>query len=254
MKAMTCSSFRDEMTREWSGITTTRGSAEVLTRWSAAEPALARFAGLAEVVDAIAVPIGQSYDASLEIAQAVIRVAGEDIFARRLMLQVMAPILSKECFKSSQLLRAQGVVVDDSEIVTLVLGAATDAIAAVAGTTVGWPLRDLRRRTIKRITRRRERLVRNARELVDEVPDAAAPVAERSPAELLAATLDLAISKGIVSSEDARLVWASSHEGETSFSLAAGDRREAERLRRRRSRAQRRMADRCAELEEAIAV
>ena len=245
------------MTREWSGITTTRGSAEALTRWSAAEPALAGFAGLAEVVDAIAVPIGQSYDASLEIAQSVIRVAAEDILARRLMLQVMAPILSKECFKSSQLLRAQGVVVDDAEIVTLVLGAATDAtdaIAAVAGTTVGWPLRDLRRRTIKRITRRRDRLVRNARELVDEVPDVAAPMAERSPAELLAATLDLAISKGIVSTEDAQLVWASSHEGETSFSLAAGDRREAERLRRRRSRAQRRMADRCAELEEAIAV
>ena len=113
MKAMTCSSFRDEMTREWCGITTRRGSTEALTRWSAAEPALAGFAGLAEVVDAIAVPIGQSYDASLEIAQAVIRVAVGDILARRLMLQVMAPILSKECFKSSQLLRAQGVVVED---------------------------------------------------------------------------------------------------------------------------------------------
>ena len=129
---MTCSSFRDEMTREWPGITATRGSAEALSRWSAAETALAGFAGLAEVVDAIAVPIGQAYDASLEIAQAVIRVAAEDILARRLMRQVMAPILSKECFRSSQLLRAQGVVVNDSEIVTLVHGAATDAIAAVA--------------------------------------------------------------------------------------------------------------------------
>lgn len=125
MKAMTCSSFRDEMIREWSGITTTRGSAAALGRWSAAEPALDGFAGLAEVVDAIAVPIGQSYDASLEIAQAVIRVAAEDILARHLMLQVMAPILSKECFKSSHLLRAQGVVVDDSEIVTLVPSAAS---------------------------------------------------------------------------------------------------------------------------------
>ena len=242
------------LTAEWNMTVRTRGSSDVLRRWAASEPPIARFRGLNEVVDAIAVPIGQSYDESIEIAQAIVRLAAVDSLAQRLMLQVMAPILTKECFKSAQILRSLGVRVDDAEIVTMVLGAATDSITAVAGSTIGWPLRDLRRRTIKRIVRRRDRLVRNARELVDTVPDAAAPPEERSPAALLKATLDLAIAKGIVSTEDAHLVWSSSHHGETSFTLANGDPREAERLRRRRSRAQRRMAERSAELREVIAV
>lgn len=254
MKSATCSSVREVLAHEWATIVKTRGSSAVIRRWAALEPSIARFRDLDDIVNAIAVPIGQSYNESIEIAQAVIRLSGDDQMAQRLMLQVMAPILTKECFKSSQILRSLGVRVDDAEIVTIVLGAASDAIAAVAGTTIGWPLRDLRRRTIKRIVLRRDRLVRNARELVDEMPDGPAAEAERSPAEVLKATLDLAITKGIVSPEDADLVWSSSHHGETSFTLAKGDRREAERLRRRRSRAQRRMAERSAELREVIAV
>jgi len=74
------------------------------------------------------------------------------------------------------------------------------------------------------------------------------------PAVLLARTLRLAVGKGIVSADDATLVWASTHLGETSLSLACGDVREAERLRRRRSRAQQRLARHSAELLEAIAV
>ncbi len=254
MRSTTCSSVHESLTREWAVTVKTRSSGGVVQRWAALEPSIGRFRNLDDIVKAIAVPIGQSYDESIEIAQAVIRLSAADPLAQRLMLQVMAPILTKECFKSSQILRSLGVRVDDAEIITMVLGAATDAIAAVAGSTIDWPLRDLRRRTIKRIVRRRDRLVRNSRELADEIPEAAAASTEQSPAELLKATLDLAITKGIVSSDDAALVWSSSHHGETSFTLANGDRREAERLRRRRSRAQRRMAERSAELIEAIAV
>ncbi|MCP3859390.1 MAG: hypothetical protein GY704_07035 [Phycisphaeraceae bacterium] len=201
-------------------------------------------------------PIGIAQDRSVAVTQAVIRLAGTDELARRLLLHVMAPILVKEMFRTLAVLRLAKVEVDDPEVISVVLSSATDAVASVAGSTLEWPLRNLHRRFAKRLVRRREKLIAEVRERLEFLPeqDGVAPVLEPSPAVLLAETLELAVSRGIVSRDDARLVWASTHQGETSFTLAGGDQREAERLRKRRTRAQQRLAARSSELVEVIAV
>ena len=255
MRKVVCNNFGSVLREEWTVISTGRWARARLRRWSEAEPALAELGSLSEVVDAIAVPIGHPKEFSLAVTQALVRLAADDPLATRLLLQVMIPILAKECFRSLRILESQGVRVEDSELVTVVLGSATDAIASLAGSTPDWPLRILRRRTIIRIVRCRDHLVANSRELAAErLPDVASPVATSPPAVVLARTLRLAVGKGIVSADDAQLVWVSTHRGETSLSLAQGDVREAERLRRRRSRAQRRLADHRAELLEVMAV
>ncbi len=256
MKHMACRELSAALGDEWRHIASERRSGDRLTAWSMAEPDLAGLGSLSDVVDVIAVPIGIPHERSVAVTQAVIRLAEDDPLARRLLLQVMAPILVKEMFRTLAVLRLAKVEVDDSEVISVVLGSATDAIASVAGSTLEWPLRNLHRRLIKRLVRRRERLIAEARERLEFLPeqDCVAPVPEQSPAVLLAQTLELAVSRGIVSGDDARLVWASAFEGETSFTLAAGNQREAERLRKRRTRAQQRLAARRSELVEVIAV
>lgn len=255
MRQATCNTFGTAMREEWSTISTGRWARARFRRWVEAEPLLGEIGSMEGTVSAIGVPLGHSADLSVEVTQAVLRLAVEDPLAVRLVLHVMVPILAKESFKSLRLLQAQNVRVPDAEVVTMVLGAATDAIASFAGSETAFPLRTLRDRTIRRIRRRRDRIVRDARELViEELPEVATSPSAKPAAMLLAETLRLAVGKGIVTEEDAHLVWASAHHGETSMSLAGGNRTEAERLRRRRSRAQRRMAEHRGELVEVMAV
>lgn len=240
---------------EWAQVSSERRSRDIVRRWAEVEPALDGLVSLREVADAISVPLGRSQEESIAITQAVIRLAGSDAMARRLLLHVMLPISMKECFRTVDVVRMSRVAVDDAEIAAIVLGATHDAIAAVAGSTIEFPLRNLHRRMAKRLVRRREKLIAEAREVAGYVAgDRAAVAVEVEPAELLASTLSVAIERGIVSLDDARLVWATSHEDETSFSLADGDRRESERLRRRRSRARQRLVAHRCELVDAVAV
>ncbi len=255
MRTVTCSSFGAVMREEWSVISSGRWAKTRHRHWIEAEPILGDLGSVTDVADAISIPIGHSREFSLAVTQAVFRLAVEDPLATRLILHVMVPMLAKECFKSLQIIESQGVRLDDSEIITIVLGSASDAIASLVGSEQPFPLRILRQRTIKRISRRRQRLISNLLELTTETPiERSSPIPEKPPAVLLARTLQLAVGKGIVSPDDARLVWASTHRGETSMTLAGGDKREAERLRRRRSRAQRRLVESRSELLEAIAV
>ena len=256
MREAACNSFGAALRDEWSVISSGRWARARLRRWVEEEPVLGDFMSLGEVVEAIAVPVGHSAELSVEVTRAVLRLAVEDPLASRLLLQVMVPIMAKECFRSLRILQSQAIAVDDAELVTLVLGSAADAIASLAGLHRVYPLRVLRQRTLKRVERRRDQLIAHARELSseDRMVHVAAPEPSVPPAVLLARTLRVAVGKGIVSAQDASLVWASVHRGETSLSLAAGDAREAERLRRRRSRAQRRLAQHRSDLVEAIAI
>lgn len=257
MKDMACRELRSALSDEWHHIGSQRRSRDELERWSRVEPDLVGLGSLQEVVEVIAAPIGVPQERSVAVTQAVIRLAGTEPLARRLLLQVMAPILVKEMFRTLAVLRLAKVEyeVDDSEVISVVLGSATDAIASAAGSTLEWPLRNLHRRLTKRLVRRREKLIAEVRERLEFLPeqDSVASAPEQSPAVLLAQTLELAVSRGIVSGDDARLVWASTFHGETSFTLAEGDQREAERLRKRRTRAQQRLAARRTELVEVIA-
>lgn len=256
MKHMACRELSAALADEWRHTASERRSGDRLAAWSTAEPDLIGLSSLNDVVDVIAVPIGIPQERSVAVTQAVIRLADDDPLARRLLLQVMAPILVKEMFRTLAVLRLAKVEVDDTEVISVVLGSATDAIASAAGSTLEWPLRNLHRRLTKRLVRRREKLIAEVRERLEFLPeqDCEAPVSEPSSAVLLAQTLELAVSRGIVSGDDAHLVWASVFEGETSFTLAAGNAREAERLRKRRTRARQRLAARRRELVELIAV
>ncbi len=256
MKNMACRELSAALGDEWRHIASERRSRDQLTEWTTAEPDLAGLGSLQETVDAIAVPIGIHHERSVAVTQSVIRLAGTDPLARRLLLQVMAPILVKEMFRTLAVLRLAKVEVDDTEVISLVLSAANDAIASAAGSTLEWPLRNLHRRLTKRLVRRREKLIADTRETLRFLPeqDCVAPVPDESSAVLLAQTLELAVARKIVSGDDARLVWASTFEGETSFTLADGNEREAERLRKRRTRAQQRLAARRSELVQVIAV
>jgi len=255
MKAMACKELGSALNSEWAAISSKRRSRERLCAWSEAEPDLDGLTSLQQVVEAIAVPLGMPAEESIAITKAVVRLAATDQIASRLLFQVMVPMMMKEIYRSLDVVRMCRVSIEETEIISLVLVATNDAIASVAGSTLEWPLRNLHRRMVKRLIRRREKLIANARELLEYLPsEQPAPPEEATAAELLAETLDLATTKGIVSSDDARLVWASSYWDETSFTLARGDRREAERLRRRRSRAQQRLAVHRVELVEVIAV
>lgn len=257
MKDIACRELSAALRDEWRHIGSQRRSRDQLEGWSQVEPDLVGLGSLQEVVDVIAVPVGVPLERSVAVTQAVIRLAQTEPLARRLLLQVMAPILVKEMFRTLAVLRLAKVEydVDDSEVISVVLGSATDAIASAAGSTLEWPLRNLHRRLTKRLVRRREKLIAEVRERLEFLPeqDSVASTPEQSPAVLLAQTLELAVSRGIVSGDDARLVWASTFHGKTSFTLAEGDQREAERLRKRRTRAQQRLAARRTELVEVIA-
>ena len=69
------------------------------------------------------------------------------------------------------MLRLAKVEVDDTEVICVVLGSTTDAIASVAGSTLEWPLRNLHRRLTKRLVRRREKLIAETRERLEFLPE-----------------------------------------------------------------------------------
>ena len=149
-------------------------------------------------------------------------------------------------------------------MVDLVLSAAAEAVACYGGRTLKFPLRTIRRRFIEIIVQRRTKIIdaetlgvsistlspngttAGPRSSASSATDGEGflPGPEPSPAsyEVLAETLETAVQLGIVTEEDAGLVWATRYHQQTSFDLGGGDRRETERLRRRRSRAQQRLA------------
>ena len=168
MREVACNSFGSALRQEWSVISNGRWARARLRRWADDEPVLADSTSLDEVTDAIAIPIGHPQEFSSEVTRAILRLAVNDPLASRLLLQVMLPILAKECFRSLRILESERVAVDDAELVTIVLGSASEAIASLAGLHRVYPLRTLRQRTLKGVERRRDQLIVNARELATE--------------------------------------------------------------------------------------
>lgn len=243
MAKLTLAGFDTALAMEWAVISTGLRARRSLAAWTAREPCLAGFESPRELVEAIVDgPVGES----IELSQAVLRLAADDPLAARVLIQVMMPTLATECFRTARVLWRARVPVDDGDVVALVLGAAAEAVGSYARLVVPFPLRTLRRRTIEIVTRRRARMIEDARAnpvgLVEDV-GLAATEAPRSATEALAETLATAVELGVVSSDDANLVWVSRAGGFTTLALAEGEERESERLRRRRSRAQRRLIE-----------
>ncbi len=114
MKHMACRELSAALGDEWRHIASERRSRDQLTEWATVEPDLAGLGSLSDVVDVIAVPIGIPQERSVAVTEAVIRLAEDDPLARRLLLQVMAPILVKEMFRTLAVLRLAKVEVDDT--------------------------------------------------------------------------------------------------------------------------------------------
>lgn len=245
MANMTCKEFDRALALEWAVISTGARARRAVGEWAAAEPVLA---GPETPSDVLALITTAPIDDSIAVTQAVLRLARTDRLAARLLIQVMVPTLATECFRSLRMLRAERVPITSSEVVALVIGAAAEAIGSYARrAVVPFPLRTIRRRMIEIVVARRGRLVKLAEvesvEFMDGGSMAGGDDDQLSPAELLADTLTTAVDLGIVSGEDAQVVWLSRRFDVSARAQADDDRREHERLRRRRSRAQRRLIE-----------
>lgn len=243
---MTCKEFDTALAMEWAVISTGAAARRAVLRWGETEPALAGAETPAGVIDTI---LSAPEEESIAVTQAVLRLARSDRLAARLLIQVMVPTLATECFRSSRMLRAGRVPVTSSEVVALVIGAAAEAIGSYARRpVVPFPLRTIRRRMIEIVIARRSRLMKQAEVESVQFAEATHPSGdpmdtEPTPAELLADTLTTAVELGIVSGQDAQVVWLSRRFDVSALAQADNDAREHERLRRRRSRAQRRLIE-----------
>ena len=270
MDGINCANIGTALRNEWALLGTSRRARELVSEWAGSEPALVGMGSLVDIVEAIeSAPL----DVSISITQAVVRLAATEELAARLLIQVMIPTIATECHRSLRVLRQvhnhyqSSIRPTGNDVVDLVLTSAAEAVACYAGRSLPYPLRTIRSRMIEIIIARRTKLIKvqvSHRSLAGLQPDTklwhnelrpkareaaldpgedclVQPVYEPSAAELLAETLHAAIDLGIVSLSDAQLVWATRYHQQTSLDLGGGDKREAERLRRRRSRAQQRL-------------
>ena len=281
MYEIDCNNIGRVLRDDWKHLACGRRTRDTVSRWAVPEPALGGFESLHDVVAEIE---GATLERSIEITQAVLRLAKSEELAHRALIQVMVPMIATESYRSLRILRQvhhhahSAVRPRGADVVDLVLSAAAEAVACYAGRTLKFPLRTLRRRFIELIVQYRTKIInaetlgfslsglapgasggaasRSGRE-TEDAGEAHLAMPERAPgpSELLAETLETAVQLGIVTEEDAALVWASRYHQQTSFELGGNDRREVERLRRRRSRAQQRLvANRDALLEAGVAV
>lgn len=246
MTNMTCREFDKSLATEWAVISTGNAARRTMRRWAEAEPMLDPFDTPHGVLVAIGV---EDLHESIELTQAVVRLAATEQLASRLLLQVMVPTLATECFRTLRTLRAERVPVSSTEVVALVIGAAAETIGCFAKrTSLPFPIRTIRRRTIQRVVDRRTRMIERAAVEVVEWIDGEGragrePESEPTAAELLADTLTNAVHLGIVSGDDANLVWMWRRHDISARTLADGDAREHSRLRKRRGRAQLRLVE-----------
>lgn len=246
MANMTCKEFDRALAMEWAVISTGAAARRALLRWGEAESALADAETPADLVDKI---LTAPEEESIAVTQAVLRLARSDRLAARLLIQLMVPTLATECFRSLRMLKAERVPVTSSEVVALVIGAAAESIGSYARRpVVPYPLRTIRRRMIEIVIARRNRMIRQAEvesvQFAETTHTSADPSdTEPTPAELLADTLTTAVDLGIVSGQDAQVVWLSRRFDVSALAQADNDAREHERLRRRRSRTQRRLIE-----------
>ena len=273
MYEIDCHNIGRVLRDDWKHVASGRRTRDTLSEWATTECVLDGFESLAAVVSEIE---GAPLDRSIEVTQALCRLAKSEELAHRALIQVMVPMIATESYRSFRVLRQihhqnrSTVRPRGADVVDLVLSAAAEAVACYGGRTLKFPLRTIRRRFIEIIVQRRTNVIKAETLAVSisslgpagagsegPVSDDCLPAPESAPAaaEALAETLETAVELGIVTEADAGLVWASRYHQQTSFDLGGDDPREIERLRKRRSRAQQRLvANRDALLEAGVAV
>ena len=91
MTNMTCREFDKSLATEWAVISTGNAARRTMRRWAEAEPMLDPFDTPHDVLVAIGV---EDLHESIELTQAVVRLAATEQLASRLLLQVMVPTLA----------------------------------------------------------------------------------------------------------------------------------------------------------------
>ena len=194
----------DALEAEWPTIAHTPTSRHKLRTWAEAEPALTGFGSLADVVHVIH---HTDRDVSTAVSAAILRVAGSDLLARRVLLQVMIPVMAQRVRWLRNTSRIGGAEVEVDEAAQTVVAAMVEVIGRVAGRTVVWPISTLRsklRKTLFVTIDRNEHRTRTETQLdITTTPTIEDSTAVADIENFLVG----ASRRGVVSKRDCQLVW-----------------------------------------------
>lgn len=224
--------LRDELDREWQDLMNRPEAAAALRRWSVADDRLAGFADIQQLLAFVYRP--PSARAGNEALSGLLRLAGEDGFARRCVLEALMPGLVRFTWRYPTC----GEDADDRLQNVLVL--AVERIGELAGEEVPWPAVTIGGYVRDRL-RRAERARREVTLLPLEAARAIPAAPDRTAAEHLAGILIEGVRRGTLRQSDAALLYTTRVAGHPTASIAAAVGVDAVALRTRRLRAEHRL-------------
>jgi len=224
--------LRDDLDREWQDLANRPVATAAIRRWSAADHRLAAFADIQQMLAFVYRP--PCPRAGNDVLSALLRLAGEDAFARRCVLEALMPGLVRFTWRYPTC----GEDADDRLQNVLVL--AVERIGQLAGEEVPWPAA-----TIAGYVRNRLRRAQRARRETTLIPLEAAraiPAApDRTAAEYLTGILIDGVQRGSLRHSEAALLYTTRVAGHPTASIAATVGVDAVALRTRRLRAEQRL-------------
>ena len=192
----------DALEAEWPIVATSTRATSRLRDWSTLEPNLAMYDSLLAVVRAVHDADRQE---SATVARALVRLAGRDDLARRAVLQLMVPVMCRRVQWLRSWGRNVGVEVDLDEASQTVVAAMVEVIDRVGGRTVAWPVTYLRSKLRKALFQLADREAQQRLGIRELDFDHPAPAPSGLPE--LEDVLVCATRNGVVSQQDAALVW-----------------------------------------------
>lgn len=225
--------LRDGLEREWETAAASPGGAAALRRWRAADERLSGLDGLNELIALVRRP--PSARAANDVLSALLRLGGEDAFARRCLLQALMPCLVRLAG------RYPSAGEDPDDRLQTVLVVAVERIHELAGEEIPWPavavggyVRDRLRRAARRDW---------SASLVTVDAAMALPAGpERSAAERLAVVLVDELHRGAIRHDEAALLYTTRVIGHPPAAVAKALGIDPVALRTRRLRAEQRLA------------
>lgn len=226
--------------RDWAAFGESREGTAALWRWAVAEPELAGFAGLDELLEALR---GRTKPTSRDQRMlALLRLARQDPAARRMALQVIRPALS--CIARQYFGRWGAADASSAVIVAALERIATFPTDRRHTNLAGQIVRDTRHALF--LDLRKELDFEEAFDTprnVAEVEDLLVAPPDRTAADRVAGMVNDALTAGRITPKHARLVLDSRLAGVPIEEIAAAWNRPAQTVRRMRQRVERILAD-----------
>jgi hypothetical protein len=192
----------DALEAEWPIVATSTHATTRLKEWALLEPDLVGFNSL---MAAVRVVHDADQQQSAPVARALVRLAGHDDLARRAVLQMMVPVMCRRVQWLRSWGRSVGVEADLDEASQTVVAATVEVISRVGGRTVAWPITHLRSKLRKSLFQLADRDARQRLGICELDFDHPAPAPSGLPE--LEDVLIFATRTGVVSQQDAALVW-----------------------------------------------